>query len=342
MPDLAITNTLIQHQLGYEYRQLGKEAGIFRRKAYLLYEDDRFKIIRLNFLQRVLRYFFIAYRKTHLKYVAKELANFENIPDKLIYRMYMHWIKTYPDIKNPLTRPAVRNYYIGRESRLDFLANSYEEHPEMARKLIALSAEYNYRPISGDGHCMFRSIAAGIILEILNRKEDIIDQFYQQVADIIKTLPESAELLSAMQRFKDILYPLKAEHAPRMLEEIIRSKASSDDLVKFLRILACNYSAAHLQDFMADKGEDYSVKTQEEYFRDMKNMSLGEFGTNLELHALAMALNVQIQLLHVDDMVGYDLKGPNYLFKPNNPFLKLVLLYRTKPKHYDLVIRRSA
>lgn len=214
------------------------------------------------------------------------------------------------------------------------LIKTYDSGPTKIG-LEYLDAQFYYRPIKGDGHCLFRSIAAGILFEVERKgpqeKERILNQLMKEIEPLGNKAELDAGLASLIQAMDDIT------DKNRGVEDIIGNQKQSDALVKFLRFLAVEHNKVHGLDVNQEEA-NATAGSVEAYHANMVDMSKAECGGHVEIHALANALGIKVQLLHPEALGKDNVTLEHLAFGPDSAS-NLWLLYR--PGHYDLAFPKT-
>lgn len=358
-----INQALKNAHIGTNYQLLGHKSSICGKKAFLSYTDtDGWKVKRLNIFEQFLRNSLGFYGSTHLDHVVTALAKSSRPPSSLVDRMDKLWVKSYPNAgKSPLKkeipkkperklkpktngrhRPLRTNKadaiaangisLFGDKSNISELA-LYYKHGPVFEGLLKLDADYKYHEIPGDGHCLFRSIAAGITLGLSQGDDETWLQLQEQINTTLDMVGASEELKKYYEYFKKSMNKLFASPKPASVEKLMRDQDTSDRMVKFLRLLACEYNAVskdRIADFVPGKKVD-------KYLKDMKSMSKPKMGGHIEIQSLVESLGLEITLLDVDGMGrGGTTDQQHYKHKGYNTSVGLLLLYT--PLHYNLAV----
>lgn len=251
--------------------------------------------------------------------------------------------KTPPDRDKLLNSVPIPSN-MGVQKPLKSLSNQYKMGA-MKKGLESYNNEFDYRSIRGDGHCLFRSIAASIAIEI-NKISDnkkakaLIFNHIEERIDLLQAL--DPELKNLWQKTKILLENLKGTE--ESLHEVMQN---SDEFVHFLRLLACitllGYPDLTNLDIAAEEANP------EQYLNAMKSMGGDNpvYGGHPEIVALAFILNRNINVLD-PEIIGKELflndKAPPPLVYPHNRFNTdapgptIWLLHRGM--HYDLALKR--
>lgn len=172
--------------------------------------------------------------------------------------------------------------------------------------LEKLASHFTLKRIAGDGHCLFRACAVGL-LDYINTLQD--DQRQQYVANLQKS---SADCIDEIKTI--VLMPKEEAYL------------QSDILVAYLRKLACS---------QMQKSDNEVLKTiiSDQYLKNMADMKKLEHGGEPEIVALREALALDLRIVDAV-VVGKDQQtAESYL---ENPAANTVYLLHT-PMHYDIV-----
>lgn len=366
-----INQALKNANIGTNYKMLGSKSSCCAKKAFLSYTDtDGWKVKRLNIFEQFLRNGLGLYGSTHLDHVVTHLAKASRRPPKLIERMDKLWKESYPNAglsplkrkENPKShfkkpartpkprgagrqpRPVRTNRHtrdsvaahgialFGDRSNISELAQYFKDGP-VFNGLLMLDNDYKYHEIPGDGHCLFRSIAAGIALGLSQGEHETWIQLQEQIDTTLDMVGASEDLKKSYEYFKKNINKLFSLPKPTSVEKLMRDQDASDRMVKFLRLLACEYNAVSkdkIADFVPGKSVD-------KYLKDMKRMSKPQMGGHIEIQALVESLGLEITLLDVDGMgKGGSTDQQHYKHKGYNTSVGLHLLYT--PLHYNLAV----
>lgn len=246
----------------------------------------------------------------------------------------------------------------------------YQENAQVAEGSRLFDRDYVYFHISGDGHCMFRSVAAGILIALQQADPQTRAQFFERLEGQIQRLEhlhggESEghirNLQESYRKFLEIAQPMQNPNGVNsfvvgsennQVNQIMWNRKASDDIVQFLRNLACTYNAVYMdQDFLGAALHDTNgiERTPAIYFDDMRRMhatvdGLGlqkgvEMGSHPELAALAEVLDLHIKVLDLQAAgTGQDLNQEHYLHGRREAALGTFLVYGRL--HYDVGMPR--
>lgn len=293
-------------------------------------------------------------------------------PENLKRRINSLWVKTYPLAKSPLSQPGQSRQKseiksagaerppsfigIGNKGDIQDLIKEYgvkekgpaekESNEEkqgakeekattsdfIVKGLEKIKDDYDYYPIAGDGHCMFRSIAAGIFLELQARPEKL-KELRTQIEEVFKELPDE-NLKGLKEEWGKILDEQEKPNGD--FSSIMNDELKSQQAVSFLRSLAVEYGKV--------KGmSNFIPGDPKEYWGKMKEMNLNEpeLGGHPELAALSEALHLSFDIV---DALAHGKEESTPLIEVKNPILSISLLYRSDggdSGHYDLAKRRG-
>lgn len=202
---------------------------------------------------------------------------------------------------------------------------------------------FNYRSIRGDGHCLFRSIAASIALDInrISGNEKAKALFFDSIQRSVNELQVfDSQLPDLWQKTRLLLRTLKGTE-----ESLQTAMQNSDPFVHFLRVLACATIVGHPELMNIDLVAEGS--TAEGYLNAMKSMGGNNpvYGGHPELLALAFALNRPIQVLKPQDtglqiFLEASLPVADHHINPTQASSPPICLLH-RGMHYDLALQKS-
>ncbi len=200
----------------------------------------------------------------------------------------------------------VQRPLMDKQSTLKSLAKTYDSG-DVKKGLETLDTQYKLRRIKGDGHCMFRAIAAGMLYHLKNGK-DINDAIPKELADFL------------------------AENKDASVESLIGNTRLSNKLVHILRKIAVRGTENNegaINAAIVDYGSYKNYKLK------MVDMAKAEMGGNAELNVLADVLGLKFHILHASAIgKGEPMDAEHHFIGGNGEDISL--LYR--PGHYDLLI----
>ena len=176
--------------------------------------------------------------------------------------------------------------------------------------LEELNPLFMLRRIAGDGHCLFRACAVGL-LDYLSTLQSA--QKHDYIVSLQKHSPDCIE------EIKNLLLLPKEE-----------AYQQSEVLVAYLRKLACS---------QMQKSDNEVLKANilsEEYLKNMASMQKGEHGGEPELVALGQALELDLRVVDAIVIGKAQQTAASYL---QAPAANTVFLLHT-PMHYDILYAR--
>lgn len=211
---------------------------------------------------------------------------------------------------------------LGFKKSLADLGNGYA--PCKTRdSLLRFSKTWDYRPIKGDGHCLFRSLGSALMK---NLKESPSSKDYLNALEIsIKTLggKEQARLETLLNNIRSYVT------SNNSFERIMTESKSSDTVVEFLRLLSCQWNRAHANGVLESLACTLGL-TRDEYLEHMASLKIAMHGDQPEIIALSTMLGTNIQVLDSTN----DHESIQHSNNKNAP--TFTLLYRAG--HYDWAI----
>jgi len=244
-------------------------------------------------------------------------------------------VNQFNDVVVPLIRPQTSLKEVAKDFDGDLKAG-----------LEALDSTYDVCQIRGDGHCLFRAIAAALVRAFTFGDQDTKDSMISHLDALEMRLTRSPYISG--DYFNSFRKLIKEEN----LNEIMNSPSQSDFAVDFLRRLASAVNYDTVEDSAEDRADMTLTQealarrfaSLEDYLNDMVDMKRGSggeiaLGGAPELIALGNALGIEFAVLGVKE-TG----------KQNSPFVTHIkpevraestidLLFR--PGHYDLAIPKA-
>ena len=160
--------------------------------------------------------------------------------------------------------------------------------------LTKLEGHHTVLKIKGDGHCLFRAVATGLLLHYESAARSERDILIQHFETLKTQFPQIAEDLNKMIHI--------LSESQSMLATM-QTLETSNAMVQVLRRLACEYNKTlrgDVQDVLRSMIEAESGSSSfEEYFRDMSDMKKAKYGGEPELTALSKALGAKIRVVDV-------------------------------------------
>lgn len=207
------------------------------------------------------------------------------------------------DIHVPLVAAPVTPYVFAQTK--GFLPNSH-----VKANIESLEGIYTILPVKGDGHCLFRSVAASIA-----SSENALANFKKIIRDLGQ---------------EEMPYPLTREETDACKNLSISSlqkQPDSDLIVSTLRKLTCYYNSTDIDFVNNIEDDDRAV-----YFERIIDMRIPEYGDEIELKALANLFHMQIGVI---DSTTKQTSRKKYPELAEND-LKIHLLYI--PGHYEALL----
>jgi hypothetical protein len=231
-------------------------------------------------------------------------------------------------------QPGQERPLMGEKISLKTLADTYTPG-DVKKGLEKLDASFAMRPIKGDGHCLFRAIAASAVGTSGLSSEKEAKVGLRRLEKVVDSL-ESAELKAEFIKVREIL--LSVAKKKISFQEAMNAQKTSDELVSFLRKFACEYNKKHESEVF-DSIVEASGKTKGEYLAEMSDMTKAKYATHAEIHALAQALGINIRVLHTVSIGKGEEAYPDHLLFNAHPGEEdLFVIHR--PGHFDLGIKK--
>ena len=224
----------------------------------------------------------------------------------------------------------------------EFAKNNYKETDIARIGLERVDTDFLMQKIVGDGHCFFRAMATFIVKKWLTmsgiRRNEFLDFIHMNVDQA-----SSVSLLAKFKIFEKTLKSLAMDECT--YADIVYNDIKSNQLVAFLRQLACEYNRMQekegnpiIASVIASFPGAPSVK---DYLEIMVDMERAKNADHLEILALSKMLGINIRILDVlvigkggkiideHHRIAYDETKPDDLF----------LIRRFS--HYDLAIKKK-
>lgn len=238
-------------------------------------------------------------------------------------------IQTFTVVKTPL---------MGEEKPLSNLAESYVQGAVKAG-IEALDPDFTYRSIRGDGHCLFRSIAAGLLIKFeTTSKEEKQNYLIELEARLKKYVPTFSN--DKFKFLKGILTLI--ENKDMNISDLMNSQDLSDELVLILREISVGYQRELIKR-RPDSEMKYSLEEAgegdiETYFSNMTDLKKATLGGDLELFSLSRSLGININVLNTQAIgQGQDKNNIHNQFgHQGRPSIHLLF----RPGHYDLALKK--
>jgi len=221
---------------------------------------------------------------------------------------------------------------LGKEKSLTSLAATYTSG-SVKSGLEMIAPDYQYRSIRGDGHCLFRAVAAGMFLLVKDLSEDVrenavtwLDGHLKRIASELST-SDRAFLCEQLRKTKNT-----------DVDALLCDPQVSDRLVSIFRKIAVAHEREQVrldpESTMAVAIAEAGGGSSEAYF---KAISTNALGSDLEIKALAESLQLNFEVLHVKAIgEGQPQHPDSHQFGPSKAPL-VSLLFR--PGHYDLALK---
>lgn len=228
--------------------------------------------------------------------------------------------------------PDAHRSLVGKEKPLCELAGEFS--PGYIKSgLDALSPHFMLTPIAGDGHCLFRSIAAATLRWLQHAPHCDQDRFFNHLDEQVRALSQASPSLAQQYRkIQKLIRDLSEKRV--MVDEVLSQRSTSDTLVQFLRTLATSYNMQHGNEVFEEECK-LEAGSKERYGIDMVDMAKAQLGGEPELMALRKALGCAIVVVDALQIGKKELTVQKTLdeLKVSQPVI--ALLYR--PGHYDLL-----
>jgi hypothetical protein len=190
---------------------------------------------------------------------------------------------------------------VGKVTTLKEFAKTTYKETDIARVgLEKLDTDFYMQKIIGDGHCFFRATATFLVKKWLTmsglRRKEFLDFIHTSVEQV-----SSTPLQAKFNLFEKTLQSLAREECT--YADVVYNEAKSNQLVAFLRQLACDYTR------MQEKEGNLSIATViasfpgspsvKDYLEVMADMESAKNADHLELVALSKMLGLNIRILDV-------------------------------------------
>ncbi len=262
---------------------------------------------------------------------------------ELCKRRYEAWKECCPLVSNQVSLATYAN------PECMFIYPGPERNPvrEQIRELAVRCPGIEVRKIRGDGHCLFRAIAAGLFIELARAPNQQRCTFFSLVESRLHQLfysITSPEYEGAFGQKCDMFFELARSLQNRSPEVILTNPGTSDALVSFMRSSAacCIRSTPQLQAFISGSTAEYCqalermqpAVTSIDVFNNTETVAPVQMGDELEIRALSLIFGINIRVINIATGNATAYTSPNPI-----PFPELVLFYLPNPGHYDLACR---
>lgn len=206
-----------------------------------------------------------------------------------------------------------------------------DPEPAVRKGLELLKNRFQIRKVIGDGHCLFRGVGTAFLAHFCEMAEQ--ERYLERLQALVASL-QCKSLTEKFKKIEEILQYLSADKIG--LWAVSHDAVASDELVGFLRELACEYNVQHNEKFRA-KVEGFYDASLAHYVKEMKTTT--KWGGPLETQALAEVLQVDVRVFDVE---RFALKGDDSVntYRAKNSVGEIDLIF-TK-NHYDIGLRKSA
>ena len=223
---------------------------------------------------------------------------------------------------------------VENKASLNALADSYGSCA-VKEGLKKLHKEgFSYRPVIGDGHCLFRSVASGFLSDFASQPKQAQDRFLGSFFKDIASL-KSPRLMELSRHFETALRDIQSKR--KTVDSVLTNQATSDSLVAFLRLLACDYNRKFGGREFAASLAGISNVAPAQYLADMADMKKKEYGDELEIAALSKTLRKKIKVLDARSIGQGEAIDSLHTLYGRSPGEPIYLLNR--PGHYDLACK---
>ena len=205
------------------------------------------------------------------------------------------------------------------------LKNGYEK----LNKLFVM------KPISGDGHCLFRATLAYILEKWSSYDDQALVELFRSLDAKIADL-NSPTLTASYVQFKETIENMRKGEWD--VDAMVCDHKMSDTSVHFLRIFVCEHNRKYGNDVFSSHVASLG-KTKQTYLTDMMSMRQPiQSGEHPEVLALSSLLYLNICVVDVAEYgKSNEPKKENQAFRPfkvHRAKVDLFLLY--EPGHYNL------
>lgn len=161
---------------------------------------------------------------------------------------------------------------------------------DVRRGIATLNTTYGTMPIKPDGHCLFRSVAVGLVGEIVHSTEA---QRKAYMDNLQTKVPQDAQNQALFRDFCTVVTRACAENNTAVFND----PNWADIPVAFLRMLACEHMRANPDAFSGFIEGSPSV-----YLARMKDMQQFAWGGETEIKALSNALGIGIEIVNLQQV----------------------------------------
>ncbi len=184
--------------------------------------------------------------------------------------------------------------------------------------LERLDPFFTMRRIAGEGHCLFRAVAVGVLDYLEKVPNPLKDEFLTKLREQVARFED--ESLTALYEDIQLVGQLPKEEAFK----------ASDRLVAFLRQLACCYNRN-------SKNEVLQGLISEDYLQEMSSMQKCQHGGEPELVALQNVLGLDLRVVDTAVIAKGEQTAKSYLEAKKEETVFLLL----SPIHYDILYDKS-
>lgn len=233
----------------------------------------------------------------------------------------IHLANYFPTRSSPQTPRNEIPFISGPFELSKFADEEYKGGGNTKGILIKLNDDYTLYKIRGDGHCLFRAVATGLLFSFAIATA-------QTKGKIIERL-KSDERLSRFLETPDL-----------DVMKTLTNEEDSNAWVRSLRNRVCGYLKMNPTDtFSAYVASEN--KTIDQYLNEMNAMERAEMGAEPELQALADVLGLTLKVVDTvrgdhRSCIGYTKYSPSL---PLDNGMTVTLLFRTG--HYDYLHRKK-
>lgn len=183
-------------------------------------------------------------------------------------------------------------------------ARHYEGNAEKARGLESLDDACDLVKIKGEGHCLFRAMAAGILYRYTQLDEQgkqvFIERLFHIRGELARGIPEES-----WSRFTNAFLDCPD---PRKALEAMNDHTLSNEMVRIMRTIAVERlrrAQVNPHDTFSSVFEHTATELPmitPEYLRDMEDFSKNMYGSDVEKSALQDVFSLDVPLYPVSSL----------------------------------------
>lgn len=187
------------------------------------------------------------------------------------------------------------------------------------------------RRVKGDGNCFYRALCFRIVETFMQNESSlkrIKDKLSRSQEDLIRAGFEESEFKDYLNCFLRVLEQLEADDCEETLLVFFNDHATSDSMVKYLRLL----TSTHLQNH-ADFFQHFVEAPNLKAYCTQEVEAMAMECDHVEILALSEALDISLCIISMNSSDGHLV----YHTIPEGSECSIYLLYKTS--HYDILYK---